>query len=119
MEPPRPRRQRPRARPLSPLLTRLVIEAVAAYWTLLLVRVVLLLVPAWEHGEWLPLVRRVTELTVLWLTWIAPLRVDLVGGVTLAEPVALVVSGAIAAVALAVLAGWQREARWFRRGPRP
>jgi hypothetical protein len=90
---------------------------VAAYWTVLLVRVVLLLVPAGGHEEWISLARRATELAVLWLNWVAPLRTGLVGGVTLAEPVALITSGVAAAAALGVLAGWQQEGRWFRRGP--
>ncbi len=115
MEPPRPRRQRARQRPLGPLLSRLVIDAVALYWTVLLARTVLLLVPT--RLEWASFLRRMTEPAVLWLSWLPPLRARLVGELTLSEPLALLLSGVVAAMALGVLAGWQEEARRFHRRP--
>uniref|UniRef100_A0A831T9J5 YggT family protein n=1 Tax=Thermorudis peleae TaxID=1382356 RepID=A0A831T9J5_9BACT len=117
MEPPRPRRRRARRRPLSPFLTMLVINAIALYWTVLLARGVLLLVPAGERLDWASLLRGATEPAVLWLSWLPPLRVRLAGELTLSEPLALLLSGIVAAMALGVLAGWQEEARWFRRRP--
>lgn len=93
----------------------LVINAIALYWTVLLARGVLLLVPAGGRLDWASLLRGATEPAVLWLSWLPPLRVRLAGELTLSEPLALLLSGVVAAMALGVLAGWQEEARWFRR----
>jgi len=95
----------------------LVINAIALYWTVLLARGVLLLVPAGGRLDWASLLRGATEPAVLWLSWLPPLCVRLAGELTLSEPLALLLSGIVAAMALGVLAGWQEEARWFRRRP--
>lgn len=117
MEPPRPRRRRANRRPLSAALSTLVIDAIALYWTLLLVRAAVLLAAPAEQLEWLEPVRRVTGVAVAWLTWLPPLRATIAGELTLAEPVALGLSAVVAVVLLGVLAGWREESRWFPRSP--